>query len=112
MVGIVATLLFSALAKDGDPPYAGRSEFGNGSTIAMAWGDADRDGDPDMAVGNYFNQPNSLYFNAAGVFVQQPEFGSRNTFALVWADVDNDGDLDMINYPWEIRLDQLVWIVE
>ena len=71
-------------------------EFGDGSTIPMAWGDYDNDGDLDLAVGNYYNQANELYVNNGdATFAGHNEFGTGNTFAVVWGDYDNDGDLDL-----------------
>jgi hypothetical protein len=83
-----------------DVPFEGRAEFGgDGFTIPMAWGDADGDGDLDLAVGNLI-QPgfasNQLWLNdGAGGFTVQPAFGAAFTFAVAWGDYDNDGDLDM-----------------
>jgi hypothetical protein len=70
-------------------------QFGAGHTIPVAWGDADGDGDLDLAVGN-FGEQNQLFVNAGdGTFLEAPLFGAGATFAVVWADYDNDGDLDM-----------------
>ncbi|UCE27775.1 MAG: T9SS type A sorting domain-containing protein [Candidatus Coatesbacteria bacterium] len=65
----------------------------------IAWGDADGDGDPDLAVGVHGSWPgeqNYLYVNDGdGTFTSQPQFGEGGTHAVAWADFDNDGDLDL-----------------
>ena len=89
---------------NGDGTFTERAEFGANQTQTMAWGDFDRDGDPDLAVGNGgfgFDQANALYVNNGdGTFTARPEFGtgigqSRDTTSLQWGDFDNDGDLDL-----------------
>jgi len=83
-------------ASGGAPSFTEQAEFGQGSTIAVAWGDAERDGDLDLAVGNYFGEANKVNFNQGnGSFVEEDRLGPRNTFALAWGDWDNDGDLDV-----------------
>jgi len=75
--------------------FLGSDQFGNGSTIPVAWGDYDNDGDLDLAVGN-FNEANELYINNGDcTFVQSNAFGAGGTFAVVWGDYDNDGDIDL-----------------
>ena len=77
------------------PDFTQHLQFGQGSTIPVAWGDAEGDGDQDLAVGNVFGEQNLLYRNdGSNAFVQENAFGQRNTFAIVWGDCDNDGDLD------------------
>ncbi|HEX9952067.1 MAG TPA: YCF48-related protein [Rubricoccaceae bacterium] len=70
----------------------------------MAWGDADGDGDDDLAVGS--DGETVLYRNDAGTLVQTttalPGYAEDNDQAdfdlrsISWADTDNDGDLDLL----------------
>ena len=70
----------------------------------LAWGDADGDGDQDLAVGS--EGQTVLYRNDAGTLVpsdtvlpgywednDQADFDLRS---ITWADFDNDGDLDLL----------------
>jgi hypothetical protein len=75
--------------------FTPRDEFGVGATLTVAWGDCDRDGDLDLAVGNVGAVPNELYLNQGGSFLGQTPFGQVDSFAVAWADYDNDGDLDL-----------------
>jgi hypothetical protein len=100
LAGVIClgTALCGGAPAAADPPdFTEQAEFGaNGATITVAWGDAERDGDLDLAVGNYSNGQNYLYFNNGdGTFTEEARFGLKNTFALVWGDYDNDGDLDV-----------------
>lgn len=89
---------------NGDGTFTGEDQFGNGETASVAWGDYDRDGDPDLAVGNGgFHAPaqNYLYTNNGnGTFAQQAQFGMGDSTSVVWGDADNDGDLDLAVGNW------------
>jgi hypothetical protein len=88
--------------------FTQRAEFGINQTQTMSWADFDKDGDPDLAVGNGgfgTNQSNFLYVNNGdGTFTSREEFGSginaADTTSLQWGDYDNDGDLDMAVGNW------------
>jgi photosystem II stability/assembly factor-like uncharacterized protein len=70
----------------------------------MAWGDADGDGDLDLAVGS--DNATIIYRNDAGVMVMTdtdlPGYWEENSQAdfdlrsITWADYDNDGDNDLL----------------
>ncbi|MCB8944840.1 MAG: VCBS repeat-containing protein [Ardenticatenaceae bacterium] len=67
------------------------------NTESIAFGDADGDGDPDLAVGNW-NQPNKIYANNVdgtqwALVWQSAE--TDLTADVSWGDVDGDGDLDL-----------------
>jgi photosystem II stability/assembly factor-like uncharacterized protein/PKD repeat protein len=80
--------------------------FGNLSSGAsdLAWGDADGDGDLDLAVGT--DGVTVLYRNDAGFLkltdTELPEYWEDNDQAyfdlrsITWADFDNDGDADLL----------------
>ncbi|MCB0081375.1 MAG: VCBS repeat-containing protein, partial [Caldilineaceae bacterium] len=65
------------------------------SVYSIAWGDVDRDGDLDLAVGNYGDR-NQVYKNENGSLVPAWESVERfDTTSVAWGDVDGDGDLDL-----------------
>ncbi len=62
---------------------------------AVAWGDYDNDGDPDMAVGN-FGEPNVIYRNSTTSLT--PVFTTTEAYrteSLAWGDMNGDGYLDL-----------------
>ncbi len=67
-------------------------------TTSVAWGDADGDGDLDLAVGNYRYQPNRLYRNDEGTLTTSEVWSSIEedySESIAWGDYDGDGDLDL-----------------
>ncbi len=78
-----------------DSPLVNEATWSSGS----AWGDYDKDGDLDLAVGGY-DGPNLLFKNdGAGNFekILSNSFVNNGNYTegLAWADADNDGDLDI-----------------
>lgn len=79
----------------GAPIFLQANQFGTRPTLSMAWGDFNRDGRLDLAVGNAGAAGNELYTNTGAGFTQSTPFGTGQAFCVVWVDADNDGDLDM-----------------
>ncbi|MCH2134853.1 MAG: FG-GAP-like repeat-containing protein, partial [Phycisphaerales bacterium] len=69
--------------------------LGNGSSVTVALGDLDGDGDLDAMVGNY-NQPNTVWTNdGSGTFTNSGQaLGSSESTSVALGDLDGDGDLD------------------
>lgn len=75
------------------------------STLSIAWGDVDNDGDLDLATGNgnfSAGQPNRIFLNNRITDTITPTFSlawsspeTDLTTSVAWGDVDNDGDLDL-----------------
>ena len=71
--------------------------FGTGSerTFAIDFGDADNDGDLDLAVGNH--APNQVCWNNGdGTFECEDAFGGSPTFDVEWGYMNNDEYLDLV----------------
>ena len=69
----------------------------NDRSESIAFGDADGDGDPDLAIGNW-NEPNKIYANNVGGTQWALVWSSDETDLTTdvsWGDVDGDGDLDL-----------------
>ena len=70
-----------------------------GNASAVAWGDFDNDGDPDLVITGYEDNTEQsiiLYQNNHGHFDQvATELPGVDYGSVAWGDYDNDGDLDL-----------------
>jgi hypothetical protein len=66
---------------------------------AVAWGDVDGDGAPDLAVGRGDAPPIGLVRSQDGVLLTSPEWlpspETGEAACVSWGDIDGDGDLDL-----------------
>ncbi len=81
---------------DGDATFVELARFGGGNTAVVAWADANGDGRPDLAVGNWNGGQSYLYTgNGDATYTEHAAFGTADTNTLAWGDADLDGDLDV-----------------
>ncbi|MBI5244562.1 MAG: VCBS repeat-containing protein [Elusimicrobia bacterium] len=67
-----------------------------GNSYAIAWGDYDNDGNPDLAVANYGLNILLLRNNGNGTFAQSTILATAGNYTgIAWGDTDNDGLLDL-----------------
>lgn len=112
--GLVGTNQQSALyVNNGDGTWTQVLLSTSAQTAAVAWGDFDNDGDPDLGVARggfgFVAQNVLLVNNGNGTFTEQAEFSGYDTTSLDWGDADNDGDLDVILGNWESGPNLLFW---
>ena len=70
------------------------------NSFGVAWADYDDDGDLDLFVANYAEEPNALYRNEGNGRLQRVTEGPvakdlAPSLGGSWGDYDNDGDLDL-----------------
>jgi hypothetical protein len=88
---VLDLLLFEAGLSPGSPVFS--SADMPAGTFSMDWGDLDRDGDLDLALGS--TQGTIVYQNTNGQLVKLWE-NSRYTLGVRWADMDPDSNLELI----------------
>jgi len=107
-LGLYGALLATSAALAGPPPSFKRKAFGvsfpDGTTGSrVAFGDVDRDGDPDVLLNG------KLYLNdGQGKFSFAPRSGLSGSRAALWLDYDKDGDLDVFLSGHGVGVDRLM----
>jgi hypothetical protein len=74
-----------------------------GSSVTVAWGDYDGDGDDDIYLTKEGGAANHLFRNEGGTFVDvTPSLlgDTGNSWGASWADYDDDGDVDLYVANW------------
>src|SRR2546422_11045126 len=90
--------LSSVLLGTGDATFGARSDFGTGfGPVSVAIGDLNRDGRPDLAVGDYTSRTVSVLLgNGDGAFGAQTEFAAEsNPTSVLIGDLNGDGRPDL-----------------
>ena len=81
------------------------------ASMGQAWGDLDGDEWPDLVIGNFQNEPNSVFMNRdEGGFVYsavEAGLADATTPSLTWGlgllDFENDGDLDLLQVNGHVQ---------
>lgn len=99
--GFTTTILRNDSSTDITLSFA--EQFDGLAMSSIAWGDADNDGDLDLALSGVDTQGASSLWIAENVWPASPAFVLHDTGLaggalgqLVWGDDDNDGDLDLL----------------
>lgn len=99
----VSILLNTAAPGATTPSYAAATNFAAGSARAVAFGDVNGDGKPDLAVANATSNTLSVLLNTtipgatrAGYTAAVPFAIASNPVAVAVADVDGDGRADLV----------------
>ena len=99
----VSVLLNTTAAGATTPTFAAQQTFATGSMpFAVAVGDVNGDGRPDLIVANETSTTVSVLLNTTGAGATTPSFATQETFAtgsqpisVAVADVNGDGQLDL-----------------
>ena len=94
--------LIDCVDSDCISPYFSADTYGDADSRRSAMGDLDNDGDQDIWVANYTNQPNQVWLNqggiqggTAGAFLGNGQsLGNSASHDVALGDLDMDGDLD------------------
>ena len=95
---VASTVLVVMRPALGATTFTETNQFGNRSTISVAWGDYNNDGFVDLAVGNSSGGNQLFVNNGDGTFTGRNEFGMGvgfTAFPVAWGDYNNDGYADM-----------------